>query len=338
MKIPGTFNRRRFLTILGASAGLPLLPLGNPRAADAMTLCRWDGTVLGAEAALQLYHTDREAAAAAIRRCLDEIDRLERIFTLYRENSELARLNRDGVLSNPSHDLVLLLSASQRFGAMTNGAFDISVQPLWTTCADHFAHQPGDLAGPPTQTLAAARELVAYGDVEVHADRIVLRRKGMALTLNGIAQGYITDRIATLLRGAGFDRVLVELGEHRALGGHPSGEPWRIGIKNPRAPKRIVRSIDLENRALATSGGYGMPFSRDGRWHHLFDPASGRSANYFLSVTVLAPTATEADALSTALAVMPEERTRALIEHAGPKGTIAAIFVRPDGSVVSVSS
>ena len=104
-----------------------------------------------------------------------------------------------------------------------------------------------------------------------------------------------------MLRNAGFARVLVEMGEIRAL--DDERRPWRVGLKDPEAPERISGVLPLADCALTTSAGYGTRFDTAGRHHHLFDSASGTSADTCLSVSVTAPRATTADALATALAV-----------------------------------
>jgi thiamine biosynthesis lipoprotein len=123
----------------------------------------------------------------------------------------------------------------------------------------------------------------------------------MQLTLNGIAQGFITDHISDILKDAGYQHVLVELGETRAIGSHPEQRPWRIGIKDANDPSTLHDLADLDNQALATSGSYGTRFSSDGNFHHLLDPYTGRPGTQWKSLSVIAPTATQADALSTGL-------------------------------------
>src|SRR5690606_33904156 len=123
------------------------------------------------------------------------IARLERIFSLYRADSDLCRLNRDGRHDAPPLELVELLSLAASVSAASGGAFDVTVQPLWLRYAEHFAAVDADPAGPALDDLLA---LVDWRGVSVDAGRVALARPGMAITLNGIAQGYITDRVADL--------------------------------------------------------------------------------------------------------------------------------------------
>jgi thiamine biosynthesis lipoprotein len=155
----------------------------------------------------------------------------------------------------------------------------------------------------------------------------------MAITLNSLAQGYITDVIADMLRHEGFDSAVVDLGEFRTLGWHPDGRPWRIGIRNGRADGGDGRMVELTDMALAVSGGYGTPFEPSGRFHHIFDPVTGASANGLVEVAVIGPRATAANALSTAICVAGEARAAALL--AAYPGT-QAILTRPDRSVATL--
>ena len=138
----------------------------------------------------------------------------------------------------------------------------------------------------------------------------------MAVTLNGIAQGFITDRVAALFRRNGVDDVLLDLGEIRGVGRHPAGRPWRAAIVDPANPDRRLGRIDLTERALATSGGYGTLFDAEGNFSHLIDPRTGRTAPAARSLTVAAPDATTADGLSTAFALMDESAIAAVVATA----------------------
>jgi thiamine biosynthesis lipoprotein len=201
--------------------------------------------------------------------------------------------------------MVALLRASLRFAGITGGAFDPTVQPLWQLHADHFSSgRPGG-DGPSPQQLTEALAKVGHAGLLVGENRIALLRRGAAITLNGIAQGFATDRVVERLRQAGLSTTLVNMGEIRAIGARPEGTPWRVGLGDPGRPGVLTETVDLVDRAVATSAGAGFRFDSTGRFTHLFDPATGRSPQRYRSVSVMAPTATEADALSTAFSLMP---------------------------------
>src|SRR5882757_4014426 len=225
-------TRRRVLRIAAAFAGLPLMIAGVRATAPKGQLFSWRGEVLDAVSELTLWHTDPAFAQAMILKVRREIVRFERIFSLYRQNSEISRLNETGRLPKPSPELRQLIEESQRLGELSGGAFDISVQPLWRLYQAHFwSHteiQPDILA----RAHDVARGFVDFRQIESGAASIGFARAGMAITLNSVAQGYITDVIADLLRNEGFESAVVDLGEFRTLGGHPDGRPWRLGIRN----------------------------------------------------------------------------------------------------------
>jgi len=328
-------SRRRFIRISAAAAGMTLLPLDRLRAAPAVEdagrgLRVWSGVALGADAMLQLHHPDPAEADRLIDACLAEVSRLEAIFSLYRDDSALCRLNRDGRLDGPPIELVELLGQAQGFSRQTAGAFDVTVQPLWDLYAAHFSAPDPDPAGPSRTAIAATLQRVGHQALNVDPARISFARPGMAVTLNGIAQGYVTDRVVDLLRGAGIDRSLVDMGETRAIGPRPSGEPWIVGLEDPKTPGRVAERLQIENQAVATSGGYGTQFDTEGRFNHLFDPATGETSWRYLSVSVIAPDATTGDALSTAFSLMPLDALTSVVAARG----VRAHLVMPDLSGV----
>jgi FAD:protein FMN transferase len=277
-------NRRRFIAI---SAAL-MAPLPAAAALHTET-----GQALGAKVTLRLAHPDAPAIAA---RAMAEIARLEDIFSLYREGSALMRLNAAGTLDTPPFELLECLSLAGAVHAASDGRFDPTVQPLWAL------HAAAAIAGQEVtpEALAAARAQVGWGRVTLDPARITLA-PGMALTLNGIAQGYIADRVAALLEAEGLGNLLIDTGEFRALGGHPQGGGWPVKLAQGG-------TVALRGRALATSAPLGTTFDQAGRMGHILDPRSGRPvAGVWQAVSVSAPTAALADALSTAICLTGDE-------------------------------
>lgn len=296
-------SRRKVIALCAAAGGAALVPLGASRRAGAEPLIEWTGVSLGAVATLRLSHPDRRRGEALLRRAVAEARRLEAIFSLYREDTALSELNRSGVLAAPPAELVHLLGLCDEVWRLTDGAFDPTVQPLWRCYADHFATAGADPAGPSPQGLAAAVGLVGWSKVHFSRDRIVLGERGMGLTLNGIAQGYITDRVIDLLRQEGLVSSLVDMGEIRTLGRRPDGRAWQAAVVGSgTAPS--LRTLDLVDKAVATTGADGFRFDAAGRCNHLFNPATGGCAPPATNLSVVASTAATADALSTAFAFM----------------------------------
>ncbi len=307
-------SRRRMIGITAAAAGLSLVPFA--RAAEA-SLATWRGVAMGAVATMQIHHRDDATARRLIAHAIAEVRRLESLFSLYHDDSLLSTLNRHGILVGPPAEFVQLLEDCLHYARLTDGAFDPTVQPLWTLYARHFSRPQADPAGPSDQALSDALARVGYQHVVVSRDRVALLRSGMSLTLNGIAQGFITDRVIALLKAEGIENTLVDMGETRALGSHPSGRPWQTGISDPEQPDRIETLLPLRNQALATSGAYGFRFDPAGRINHLFNPGTGRSANRYRSVSVVMPTATAADALSTAFSAMTVSQVQRVLDTIG---------------------
>jgi thiamine biosynthesis lipoprotein len=309
--MPQAHPRRRVLGIIGAAAGLALPGTGTAEA----PLVTWRGPVLGAVGSIALHHPSRAIAEGLVARALAEIRRLEALFSLWRPDSLLSELNRSGVLAAPPPDMVRLLSEALGVARLTGGLFDPTVQPLWRLLHEHFSMPGADPEGPPPAAVARALESVGHRHLLVAPDRVLMARRGMAVTLNGIAQGYVTDRVVGVLRAGGVAHTLVDLGEARALGAHPSGRPWRAALEAPDQPGHIWGELDLADHALATSGDAGFVFDPAGRFTHLLDPRTGRSPRRHRAVSVLAPEAALADALSTSFALMPEEAIAATLRH-----------------------
>lgn len=326
-------RRRHALKVLAATVALPLGVLAL-RGTQAQPVAQtWLGVSLGGPVSITLWHPDQGFARSTIVRMRSEIERLETIFSLYRNNSEIVRLNRAGRLDGASPDLRAVLAAAQDAAEASDGAFDPTVQPLWRLYETHFRSQPETVTGPDAADIAAARGLVDYQGIEIGSKSVQFARPGMAVTLNGIAQGYITDRVSDLLREEGFAHALVDMGETRALGTEPDGSPWSIGIKNPSIPTMVDRQLPLSDAALSVSGGYGTRFGRSGL-HHIFDPATGLSAEGLLDVVVLAPRATTADILSTAIYVAGEAKGAEMLRRF--PGAWASV-TRNDGVVVDLA-
>jgi len=299
-------------------------------------MVEWQGVALGANVSLRIHHRDTGIATEALRQVLQDLRRLEAVFSLYREDSALRQLNRQGSLVAPAPELVDLLLASRQYAALTDGAFDPTIQPLWQLYSRHFTERgEADPRGPAQEDIAAALQLVGLENVLVDRDRIAFRRRGMSISLNGIAQGYVTDRAIERLRRHGIEHTLVDMGESRALGHHPSGRPWQAMIADPLQPDRDGLIVPLVDMSLATSGGYGFQFDPAGHFHHIFDPRSGRSPQRYRSVSVMMPTATTADALSTAFSLMAPEDIGAVLRRLGVG---RAYLIAPDGQSSTIQS
>ncbi|CAA6604055.1 Membrane-associated lipoprotein [Rhodospirillaceae bacterium LM-1] len=328
------FTRRRALTVLAAAAGVPLFLTAKGAQAK---MARWEGTALGAPASISLYHKDEAKAHAAIEAGLAELNRLEGIFSVYRADTTLARLNREGRVENVAPEFIELLAHALTLAEKSNGVYDPTIQPLWQAYFSHFTGVNPDPNGPAAGQIEAARKLVDWRNVEVNAKTrsVVFAKPGMGLTLNSGAQGYITDRVADVLRAYGFTQMIVDMGEPRALDAKPDGSAWKIGIANPANPAEAISEIDVVNKCVSTSGGYGTLFDDAGKFTHLIDPRTGKTAPALLGVSVVASTATVADGLSAAMLLSDPAKRLPLLRAMGGE---MALFVTPSGVVEKVEA
>jgi thiamine biosynthesis lipoprotein len=300
-------KRRNFIVAaLGGMGGMA----GIGAAAGTDGLQRGATLAFGTTVNIAVRHRDAALAGQAIDAALLEVRRIDSLMSLRQPDSQLARLNRAAVLDKPDPHLVAVLAHAHALSRLTQGAFDITVQPLWE--AFSAAAEAGVL--PSAAQRGHGRGLVGWAAVRATPERIVLGRPGMAITLNGLAQGYAADLALAALRRHGIRQALVDTGEFGALG-QAADRPWTIGIRDPRREDALAASLALDGRCVATSGDYACTFTPDCRHHHIFDPATGDSPPELASVTVLAPTGLEADGLSTAFMVLGARRAHALAAH-----------------------
>jgi thiamine biosynthesis lipoprotein len=279
------------------------------RMPDGRLLVRGAALAFGTVVSVAVVHESLGAARTAIGEALSRVRFVDGLMTVFREESQVGRLNAAGALSHPDPHLVTVLSFAQRLSALSDGAFDVTVQPLWLLHRD--CQRRGRL--PTREEIAAARALVGWRALEVSPRRIALGRRGMGITLNGIAQGYAADLAIAALRERGVADALVDSGEHGAEGARQAGAPWRVGIQHPRDPAALLGSVAMDGRFLAVSGDYASAFSDDLAHHHLFDPRSGLSPAGLSSVAVAAASGMEADALTKPVMVLARGEAEALL-------------------------
>jgi len=262
----------------------------------------------GTTISISLVHTDAELAARAISDGLRTAQEIDALMNIYRPESQVYQLNRDGYVNRPDGRLLQLLRQAAQLSQLTDGAFDVTVQPLWLLYSQAAAE--GRL--PDATAVRRARALVNWRELEIAPERVHFRRTGMALTLNGLAQGYAADQALAAVQKYGIRDALLDTGEFIARGQRAQQRPWMLGVRDPRDDSKLATTLRAQGCSVATSGDYECIFTPDYRHHHIFDPALGDSPPELASVTVLAPSAMLADGLSTAFMVMGWERAQAL--------------------------
>jgi len=263
----------------------------------------------GTEVALTLYDDDQSHAKKAGDAAIEELQRIQRVMSLYDADSQLCRLNRTGAVERPDAALVEVLRLAQTVSEQSDGAFDVTVQPLWEL---HVAAESEGRAATDAELVQTCRR-VDWRRVSLDRRAITLA-DGMAVTLNGIAQGYAADRVRTVLRRHGIRHAMIDTGEIAPLGLRPDGDAWGVGIDHPRQ-EQLAAVAECRDRCLATSGDYATTFGNDFARNHLFDPRTGRSPGKLASATVVAPSAALADALSTTLATCDASTALAIVRR-----------------------
>lgn len=262
------------------------------------------GTTLWLKAA----HADAGRVEQALDQAVAEIRRIERLMSLFDPHSALSQLNARGQLRWPAPELLQVLLLAQRVAAGSGGAFDPSMQPLWQLWSQAAAQ--GALPSP--DAVERVRRRVDWRAIDASPALIRLNRPGMSLSLNGIAQGYASDRVKAVLQAHGIRHALIDTGETALLGRSPAGRAWTFAIEDAAgnalgAPPVLVN----DGRAVATSSDAHTCFSADHRHHHIMDPHTGYSPTHWASVTVLAASCTLADALTKVFFMLPPARIRA---------------------------
>jgi thiamine biosynthesis lipoprotein len=277
-----------------AAGKLARAPAGLPQMQMHVAADLAFGTVVS----IRVLHDDARQAELALADAMAEARKVDALLSIYRPGSEVHTLNRDARLERPGPHLLAVLDQAHRLSAHTGGAFDITVQPLWQLARSG-------------RSCAPALPLVGWQRMRFDAAAVTLGA-GMAITLNGIAQGYAVDLARAALQARGIRHALIDTGEFGALGTGEGARPWRLGVRDPRRKDAYAGTLQMDGRAVATSGDYAMAFTPDFSTHHIFDPATGASPAELAAVTVAAPSGILADGLSTAFMVMGARRSLAL--------------------------
>ncbi len=245
-----------------------------------------------------------------------EIGRLEKLFSRSLDDSDVSKVNAAAGINNiqVSPEVLFVTEQALDYAELTGGSFDPTIAPL----VDLWGFLGQEYSVPEAEELERVIPYVDYTALEIDRDseKLFLPRSQMGLELGGIAKGFIVDRAMDVLKEAGVEHAFINVGgDISLLGANPDGEPWRIGITNPREPDQIIAVLSLKDCAVVTSGDYERSFEEDGgKYHHILDPETGMPAGELASVTVVANTALDADALSTAVFVLGPLRGLALLE------------------------
>ena len=290
----------------------------HTRASSAPAAFSREHVTMGSSVTVTLWTADDPNATRAFDAVFAEFDRLDRLMSVWKEGSDVLRLNM-AAGDRPvqvSPETLEVLATARQVGEWTGGKFDVTfgaLSGLWKFDQDQ------DDSIPARSAVAARLPHVDYSKLEIDPMRrtAFLPRAGMRVHLGGIGKGYAVDRAAAMLRDRGFHDFMIQSGGDLLVSGRRGDRPWRLGIRDPRGPaERSFATLDLTDGTFSTSGDYERSFMRDGRrYHHILDPDLGEPARGCRSVTIVAKTAMLADALSTGVFVMGPEPGMALVER-----------------------
>ncbi|MBI1746975.1 MAG: FAD:protein FMN transferase [Acidobacteria bacterium] len=321
-KIGDSAKHRRLVGILLLIMGLFSVSIlySSP-----LTLCRRAHYVMGTVFEISAYGEEEAATIAAIEEAFGFVLETDRLMSSYRPQSDLMELNSNASRGFvPVHrELYQVIQAAIGFSEMSDGAFDITVGPLMRAWG--FFRQIGRV--PPYAERQALLSKVGYRHIHLDpfARAVRFDVPDMEIDLGGIAKGWAVDRAAAVLRARGIQRALIDAGTSSllALGTPPNADAWSVGIKDPLRTDRVLSIVGLKNQSLSTSGSYERFVRVSGkRYSHILDPKTGLPVNRMLSTTVIAPTATASDALSTAVFVMGADKGESFLYSHGYTGLL----------------
>jgi len=315
---PGPMNRRSFLRLSGL-LGLGLASTSIiPATAEAVKFNKNMYKVsktnlkMGTFVSMTLIDPSKNKAQEAMGLAFEEIDRLTGLMNRFDNRTAVAQLNREGLLKDVPPEVAEVIAKGIDYYQLTKGAFDISVKPIVDLFKESFA---GNKTVPPSNNkLEQALDLIGSYRIEIEGRMLRFKKPGMGITLDGIAKGYIVDRASMVLASHGIKNHLINAGgDIRAIGSRQDRKPWTVAIQDPKKNGKYPDIIKMTDGAIATSGNYEAYFDHEKVFHHIINPETGHSPGISTSVSIMARTAMDADALSTSVFVMNPAQGNRLI-------------------------
>lgn len=317
---PGGIEAKRALLLVAAIA----LSLHSGCSRGMESVHKESKIVMGTVVEITAAHRSEETARAAIREAMAELQRVDDLLSTYKEGSVARRINAGAAAAKIAvdEDTFRLLRDAVALSAASGGAFDVTIWPvsrLWDFDHGGKVPLPGEIENA-LPSVGYQKLVLDDGGMSVG-----FSAPGVGVDLGAIAKGWAVDRAIEKIVARGVGNAIVDAGgDLRIIGRRPGKDFWRIGIQHPREPGTLLATLELKDTAVVTSGDYERYFTAEGvRYHHILDPATGRPARGCQSVTVLAPTAAEADACATAAFVLgPSKGLDFLRSRPGVRGLI----------------
>jgi FAD:protein FMN transferase len=292
---------------------------------------RFEGIAMGSSLEIEVFGPDQTLCERAVQAARDEIDRLERMMTDWKQESPLMDVNRAAGLApvKVPPELFFIVERSVRMSELTGGTFDITFAgagKLW----NWRAPEP---KVPDPETVKEALKNVGWKNIVLDPKErtIFLRHPGVKIGLGGIGPGYAADLAMGKIRDLGIRDACVNMSGDVMISGRKDGAPWNVAVTHPRKKGENLVILPVSNAAVSTSGDYERFFMKDGkRYSHIIDPRTGYPAAKCQSVTIIAPTTAFADAFAKGVFILGPEEGLALAEKI--EG-VEAIVVAADGAV-----
>lgn len=288
--------------------------------------------LMGTIAEITLYGEKNDEAVESAFKAMEEIEKLG---SEYRKDSQLNRINRFAGIRKVKIDpkLYEMIEKSVYYSKLSDGAFDITVGPLIQLWRMKEKMQKANPSIPTEKEIKQKLKLVSYQEISLNRREksVYLKKKGMRIGLGAVAKGYAVDEAVKSLKVKGVKTALVRLGgEIRVLGERK--KPWRIGIQHPRDKDKLLGVVELKDgEAVSTSGDYEQYFIKNNvRYHHIFNPKTGKPAWECQAVTIVAEKGINADILSTTVFALGPDKGMELIEKLSG---IEGLIVKSNGEI-----
>ena len=265
-----------------------------------------------------VIYADEGIAEEAINVAFARMEEIERIATTWDSEGEAFKLNQNGYSDTPSDELLELINLSLYYSELTDGSFDITVQPLldlweYNPDADKQFWELDESTQKPE--INKALKLVGTDQIIIKDNTISFKEEGTKITLGGIAKGYAVDEALEVLKGMDIKYALVDAGgDIGTIGSKPDNELWDIALVNPDDTSQSLATFRVSDKAVTTSGNYERYFDPEAKVGHIMDPKTGYSVTGCISVTIIADSCTQADVLATGVFVMGPEDGMRLVE------------------------
>jgi thiamine biosynthesis lipoprotein len=287
---------------------------------------------MGTEVTITVVARTNAEGAAAIDAAMAEVRRFDQMMSLYKDDSEIAKVNlaagRHPVKVAP--EMIEVAEAANRISKLTDGVFDVTIGPLVVLWQMRL--REGKV--PTDEEIMNVRSRVNYKNIVIDkkASTLFLRKPNMIMDFGGVAKGYAADKAADVLRKRGIENGIVALaGDIRVMGHRPDGSPWRIGVQHPREADKTLVVLDLSDKSISTSGDYErFQIVNKKRYHHVIDPRTGKPSTGMESVTVVGDSGAAVDPLTTALFILGTDKGLPIVKKLG----CDAIFADDRGTIV----